>query len=420
MPDIPKLVDHLFRREAGKMVSYLSRLFGLSRLSLAEDVVQDALCQALQSWSVDGLPDNPSAWLMRVARNRAIDLIRRDSHLGDLAPELTLLLQQREKSLESQPDFEKAIQDDQLRLMFSCCHPELSTEVQVTLILKTLCGFSVAEIASALLVNHDSIEKRLARARKLFRESGSLVEVADAVGFTERLEAVYQAIYLLFNEGYHGSQSETTIREDLCYEALRLALLLCEHPQGARPRTFALVALFCFNAARLPGRVDAEGFLIQLESQDRSTWDQQLITQGFVSLEKSAAGSELSEYHLEAAIACLHSSAETYANTDWSRILELYNLLYQLKPTPIVALNRAIAVGYSRGPDEGLRELESILDLSKLKDYPFYPAARGEFHRLAGRFAEARLCFQTALDWARNPAETELLSRKLAMCESAC
>jgi RNA polymerase sigma factor (sigma-70 family) len=166
MPDIPKLVDHLFRREAGKMVSYLTRLFGLSRLSLAEDVVQDALCQALQSWSVDGLPDNPSAWLMRVARNRAIDLVRRDSHLGELAPELTTLLQQREKSLESQPDFEKAIQDDQLRLMFSCCHPELSTEVQVTLILKTLCGFSVAEIASALLVNHDSIEKRLARARK--------------------------------------------------------------------------------------------------------------------------------------------------------------------------------------------------------------------------------------------------------------
>ncbi|HEY4263324.1 MAG TPA: sigma-70 family RNA polymerase sigma factor [Schlesneria sp.] len=420
MQDIPQLVDHLFRREAGKMVSHLTRLFGLSRLSLAEDVVQDALCQALQSWSVNGLPDNPSAWLMRVARNRVIDLIRRDSHLSDLTPELTLLLQQREKTLESQSDFEKMIQDDQLRLMFSCCHPELSTEVQLTLILKTLCGFSVAEVASALLANHDSIEKRLARARKLFRESGSLVEVTDAAGLTARLEAVYQAIYLLFNEGYHGSQSETTIREDLCYEALRLALLLCEHAQGARPRTFALVALFCFNAARLPGRVDAEGFLIQLESQDRSTWDQELIAQGFVYLERSAAGNELSEYHLEAAIACLHSGAETYANTDWSRILELYDLLFQLKPTPIVALNRAIAAGYSRGPDEGLRELESITELSKLKDYPFYPAAQGEFHRLAGRFAKARACFQTALDLARNPAETELLSRKLAMCEAAC
>jgi RNA polymerase sigma factor (sigma-70 family) len=418
MQDIPELVDHLFRREAGKMVSYLTRLFGLSRLSLAEDVVQDALCQALQSWSQQGLPDNPSAWLMRVARNRAIDLVRRDSQLDDLAPELTTLLQLREKTLESQPDFEKVIQDDQLRLMFSCCHPDLSREVQVTLILKTLCGFSVAEIANALLANVDSIEKRLGRARKLFRESGSLAEVTDAAAFSERLEAVYQAIYLLFNEGYHGSQSETTIREDLCYEALRLALLLCEHALGARPRTFALVALFCFNAARLPGRVDAEGFLIQLESQDRSTWDQPLIGQGFAYLEKSAAGNELSEFHLEAVIACLHSSAETYANTDWNRILELYDLLYQFKPTPIVALNRAIAAGYARGPDEGLRQLESVPDLSKLKDYPFYPAAQGEFHRQAGRFAEARLCFQRALDLARNPAEAQFLQRKLATCGS--
>jgi RNA polymerase sigma factor (sigma-70 family) len=419
MQDIPELVDHLFRREAGKMVSYLTRLFGLSRLSLAEDVVQDALCQALQSWSLHGLPDNPSAWLMRVARNRAIDLVRRDSQLDELAPELTALLQLREKTLESQPDFEKAIQDDQLRLMFSCCHPDLSSEVQVTLILKTLCGFSVAEIANALLANVDSIEKRLGRARKLFRESGSLAEVTDAAAFSERLEAVYQAIYLLFNEGYHGSQSETTIREDLCYEALRLALLLCEHSQGAQPRTFALVALFCFNAARLPGRVDAEGFLIQLESQDRSTWDQPLIAQGFVYLEKSAAGNELSEFHLEAVIACLHSSAETYANTDWGRILELYDLLYQFKPTPVVALNRAIAAGNSRGPDEGLRQLESVPDLSKLKDYPFYPAAQGEFHRQAGRFPEAHHCFQTALELARNPAEAQFLQRKLATCESS-
>lgn len=418
MQDIPELVDHLFRREAGKMVSYLTRVFGLSRLSLAEDVVQDALCQALQSWSQHGLPDNPSAWLMKVARNRAIDFIRRDSQLDDHSPELTTLLQQREKSLELQPDFERAIQDDQLRLMFSCCHPDLSTEVQVTLILKTLCGFSVAEIAGALLANADSIEKRLSRARKLFRESGSLAEVTDAAAFSDRLEAVYQAIYLLFNEGYHGSQSETTIREDLCYEALRLALLLCEHPQGARPRTFALAALFCFNASRLPGRVDAEGFLIQLESQDRSTWDQPLIAQGFVYLEKSAGGNELSEFHLEAIIACLHSSAETYAKTDWNRILELYDLLHQLKPTPIVALNRAIAAGYSRGPDEGLRQLESVPDLSKLKDYPFYPAAQGEFHRQAGRLVEARLCFQTALDLARNPAEAQFLQRKLATCRS--
>ncbi len=359
------------------MVSYLTRLFGLGRLDLAEDVVQDTLCQALQAWSMHGLPGNPSAWLMRVARNRAIDLIRRDNQFRYLIPELTYLLKLREENTGGEPASEKEIQDDQLRMMFSCCHPGLSTEVQVTLILKTLCGFSVAEIASALLAGEESIEKRLGRARKLFRESGTFVEVTDASDIPGRLETVYQAVYLLFNEGYHGSQSERTIREDLCYEALRLALLLSEHPQGARPKTFALLALFCFNAARLPGRVDAEGFLIQLENQDRSKWDRALIGKGFHFLEKSATENELSELHLEAAIASLHSGAETYEKTDWGRIQELYDLLFRLKPTPIVALNRAIAVGQAQGPEKGLVELEKIPDLPKLKDYPFYPAAQG-------------------------------------------
>jgi RNA polymerase sigma factor (sigma-70 family) len=197
--DVPGVVDHLFRREAGKMVSYLTKLFGLDRLNLAEDVVQDALCQALQAWPVHGLPDNPSAWLMRVARNRAIDLIRRDDQFRYFTPELTYLLKLREENPESEPAFEKEIHDDQLRMMFSCCHPDLSTAIQVTLILKTLCGFSVAEISSALLASEDSIEKRLGRARKLFRDSGRFVEVRKASEIPGRLEAIYQAVYLLFN-----------------------------------------------------------------------------------------------------------------------------------------------------------------------------------------------------------------------------
>jgi RNA polymerase sigma-70 factor (ECF subfamily) len=400
------------------MVSYLTRYLGLGRLDLAEDVVQDTLMQALQAWPVHGLPDNPSAWLMRVARNRAIDLIRRDTHFRYFTPELTYLLKLREKheNAEDALASEKEIQDDQLRMMFSCCHPGLSTEVQVTLILKTLCGFSVPEIASALLASEDSIEKRLQRARKLFRESGPFVEVNDASEIPERLEAVYQAVYLLFNEGYHASQSERTIREDLCYEALRLALLLSEHPQSARPKTFALVALFCFNAARLPGRVDADGFLIQLEHQDRSTWDRALIAQGFDFLKHSAAETEPSEFHVEAAIASLHSGTDSYEKTDWPRIQELYDLLYTLKPTPVVALNRAIAVGRAQGADAGLSELANIPDLAKLKDYPFYPAAQGEFHRLAGRTEQARGFFETALKLARNPTEARFLERKLEAC----
>src|SRR5262249_33487684 len=372
--------------------------------------------QALQAWSMQGIPDNPSAWLMRVARNRAIDLIRRDDQFRYFTPELTYLLKLREETAVGEVTFATEINDDELRMMFSCCHPALSTEVQVTLILKTLCGFSVAEIASAFLASEDSIEKRLGRARAIFRESGRFVQFTEAADIPGRLEAVYQALYLLFSEGYHASHSDRTIREDLCYEALRLALLLSDHPQGARPKTFALVALFCFDAARLPGRVDTEGFLIQLENQDRSKWDWALIGKGFRFLEKSASENELSEFHLEAAIASLHSGAEAYEKTDWGRILELYNLLYRLKPTPIVALNRAVAVAHTHGPEEGLAELETIPDLPKLRDYLFYPAAQGEFYRLAGRRKEARICFERALKLARNPTEVRFLESKLEAC----
>jgi RNA polymerase sigma factor (sigma-70 family) len=418
MADVPGLVDHLFRREAGKMVSYLTRIFGLSRLDLAEDVVQDTLCRALETWPICGLPDNPSAWLMRVARNRAIDLLRREEQFRYFAPELVHLLKLREDIPAEAPAFEKEIQDDQLRMMFSCCHPELSIEVQVTLILKTLCGFSVSEIAHSLLSSKDSIEKRLGRARKLFRLSGALVEITDSSEISRRLEAVYQAIYLLFNEGYHGSQSEQTVREDLCFEAIRLALLLSEHPDGENPRTHALLALLCFHAARLPGRVDDDGGLIQLEIQDRSKWDRDLIVKGFHFLEKSSIGNEMSEYHLEAGIASFHCSAPTYEETEWAKILELYDLLYRLKPSPIVALNRAIAVGKALGAEEGLAEIRKIPDSARLKEYPFYPAAQGEFHLLAGRAEEAGKHFEKAMKLARTQSETNFFRQKLKVCRS--
>jgi RNA polymerase sigma factor (sigma-70 family) len=398
------------------MVSYLTRIFGLDRLDLAEDVVQDTLCRALETWPVYGLPDNPSAWLMRVARNRALDLLRREEHFRYFTPELIHLLRLREELPAESPAFEKEIQDDQLRMMFSCCHPELSTEVQVTLILKILCGFSVSEIAHSLLTSKDAIEKRLGRARKLFRLSGTLVETSNASEVSERMEAVYQAIYLLFNEGYHSSQSKKTVREELCFEAIRLALLLSEHPEGEKPKTHALLALLCFHAARLPGRIDDDGGLIQLEIQDRSKWDRDLIGKGFQFLEKSSMGNEMSEYHLEAGIASLHCVSPTYEKTEWAKILDIYNLLFRLKPSPIVALNRAVASGNALGPEEGLAELNKIPDSARLKDYPFYPAAQGEFHLIAGRPKEAGKYFAIALKLARTPSEMKFFERKLNDC----
>jgi RNA polymerase sigma factor (sigma-70 family) len=268
------------------MVSYLSKIFGLSQLDLAEDVVQDTLCRALEMWPVRGVPNNPSAWLMRVAHNRAIDLVRRNKQLRFFTPELTEFLQSHADQSTETPAFEKEIQDDQLCMMFPCCHPELSTEAQVTLILKTLCAFSVSEMAHALLSSEDSIEKRLGRARKVLRNSGTFVQLTNVSEISERLEAVYQAIYLLFNEGYHGSRSEKTVRAELCFEAIRLALLLSEHPEGKRPRSHALLALLCFHAARLSGRMEEDGSLIQLEMQDRSKWDRELIGKGFHFLQK--------------------------------------------------------------------------------------------------------------------------------------
>lgn len=419
MQDVPGLVDHLFRHEAGKMVAYLTRIFGWDRLELAEDVVQDTLCRALETWPIHGVPDNPSVWLMRTARNRAIDLVRRDDRFRFFAPELVHQFQLREEIPPETPAFEKEIQDDQLRMMIACCHPELSTEIQVTLILKTLCGFSVTEIANALLAGYDSIEKRLVRARKVIRNSGTFEKITDAMETRGQLEAVYQAIYLLFNEGYHGSQSEQTVREDLCFEAIRLALLLSEHPAVENPRTCALLALFCFHAARLRGRTNEDGRLVQLERQDRTTWDRDLIAKGFQFLENASTGTELSEFHLEAAIASIHCAAATYEKTDWSKILELYDLLYRMKPSPIVALNRAIAAGNAMGPEKGLENLRSIPDSAKLASYPFYPAAEGEFHLLAGRPAEAAKHFENALKLARSAAEKDYFESKITDCRRA-
>ena len=409
MQNVPRLVDHFFRHEAGKMVSYLTKVVGMGRLELAEDVVQDTLVTALETWPDRGLPDNPSAWLMRVARNKAIDILRRDEHFRFLAPELVHLLRLREDSPAEDAAFEKEIRDDQLRMMFACCHPELSLDMQVTLILKTLCGFSVAEIANALLVSEESIEKRLGRAKKVFRATGGFPDASiDA-----RLDAVHQAIYLLFSEGYHGSKAETTVRDDLCSEAIHLTLLLSEHPDGDKPKTHALLALLCFHAARLPGRVDDDGALIQLEMQDRSTWDQELIGRGFVALERSASGTELSEYHIEAFIASLHCSAATYAGTDWAAIRDLYDTLYRLKPTPVIALNRAIAIGKAEGATAGLDAMSRIADSERLAAYPFYAAAEGEFHLLEGHRELAAERFRAAMALARSRSEAAFFERKL-------
>ena len=414
-----ELSDHLFRREAGRMVATLTRIFGVHNLALAEDVVQDAFCRALEVWKFRGMPENPSAWLMATAKNRALDVLRRERTARTFAPELGWLI---ERAGTLAPAVEElfeanAIKDDQLRMMFSCCHPRLTEEAQVALVLHILCGFSVGEIAGAFVSSHAAIEKRITRGKKALAASKRLFDIVDAADFAVRLPSVHRALYLLFNEGYHGASPESAVRVELCREAMRLVALLLQHPPAATAATHALAALLCLHAARLPARIDAAGNLSSLFDQDRSRWDQDLVTEGQRLLDLSAAGEELSEYHLEAAIASFHAIAHKAEDTNWAQIVALYDHLMAIRPSPVVALNRAIAVAQFEGPERGLEEIHAIADCDRLAGYPFYSAALGELELRSGRHEFAREYFRAAVALARNPMERRFLEQRVAACK---
>ncbi len=412
------LHEHLFRRESGRMVAALTRIFGVHNLALAEDVVQDAFCRALEVWKVRGIPENPSAWLMATAKNRALDVVRRERTARTFAPEVGRLL---ETEWTIGPIVDEAfaahvIRDEQLRMMFSCCHPRLPEEVQVALILNILCGFGAPEIASAFLSGRAAIEKRISRGKKVLASSKRLFDLADAE-FASRLSAVRRALYLLFNEGYHGASGEAAVRVELCDEAMRLTALLREHPAAATPATNALAALMYLHAARLPARIDSSGDLTSLIHQDRSRWDTRLLAEGLALLERSAAGPEVTAYHIEAAIAAAHASARSVEETDWQSIVALYDRLMDVAPSPVVALNRAIAIGERDGAERGLEELHAIVDRARLSNYPFYPAAMGELELRRGNHEGARKHFQAALGLARSPTERRFLEKRLRHCD---
>jgi len=402
------------------MVAVLTRIFGVHNLALAEDVVQDAFCRAIEVWGVRGVPDNPSAWLMTTAKNRALDVLRRERTARTFAPELGRLLD-TEWTLAPivqelfEPD---AIKDDQLRMMFSCCHPRLAEEAQVALMLHILCGFSTSEIAAAFVSSRAAIEKRISRAKKVLAGSKNLFDLSGASDLPARLSAVQRALYLLFNEGYHGASPESAVRADLCREAMRLAALLLQNPITATPATYALSALMCLDAARLPGRLDAAGNLSQLFDQDRSLWDRQLLAEGQKLLEFSATGTELTAYHLEAAIAFTHTSAPTAEETDWRAVVSLYDRLMTISPSPVVALNRAIAIAQHQGPERGLEEIRAIAGSDRLAGYPFYYAALGMLELRCYRPGVAREHFRAALALARNDMERHFLEQRVEACES--
>jgi len=416
-PHAVELDEHLFRHESGRMVAALTRIFGVHNLALAEDVVQDAFCRALEVWKFRGIPENPSAWLMATAKHRAIDVLRRERTARTFAPELGRLIESEWTLAPTVHELfgAHALQDDELRMMFSCCHPRLAEPTQIALILHILCGFSVNEVAAAFLSSNAATEKRITRAKKVLASSKKLFELS-ATDFSTRLSAVQRALYLLFNEGYHGASAQTAVRVELCGEALRLAGLLRRHPLASTPATLAIGALMCLHAARLPGRVDASGELHTLFEQDRSSWDKELIAEGQRLLDLSATGSELTEYHLEAAIASLHAGARSAEETDWERIVSLYDTLMAIRPSPVVALNRAIAIAQCHGPLRGLEAIRAIDGLDRLVAYPFYPATLGELELRRNEPELARGHFSRALALARSPMERRFIARRISAC----
>lgn len=371
--------------------------------------------QALDVWKLKGVPDNPAGWIMAVARNKAIDVIRRRRHSVSFDFSDDRILLNSEYTLESAMDGfwkEETIPDDMLRMMFACCHPGIAAEARIILILKTLCGFSAQEIASAFLAPLDTVNKRLQRAKDFFRAEKVRMEIPPPDDLKERTGAVINSIYLLFNEGFGASHGEERLRRDLMDEALILGRMVAGHPLLSDPCAWALVALMCFHAARSDSRLTESGAIIPLPEQDRSKWDERLLAEGAECMDRAAAGEGLSSYHLEAAIAYEHCAAASFAEVDWGRILQCYDWLAAFGPNPIVELNRIIAVMQIHGPGEARRRLESLPERSRLEGLVLYHALRGE---IAARLADpegARSGFLMAATLSGNEAEKRLLIGK--------
>lgn len=409
-PDAGQLLATLFRRQSGRMTAALVRMLGVRWIDQAEDIVQETLLAALQAWHTE-LPRDPEGWLFAVMRNRVRDALRRERVRtrvldADTSPE------------DMEIETEEAVDEsaDLLRMMFSCCHPALTDDGWTALILRLVCGFGTGEVACAFLSDRAAMEKRLVRAKRVLVDEGRLFEVSTREQASERMPAVLTAIYLTFDAGYHGSVVDEPVRAELCADAIRLATLLATSPVTATAEVDALLALMYLHAARMPARLDAKGALVPLEHQDRSLWDADLVARGMEHLGASARGGGLTAYHLEAGIAALHAMSPSVEATPWVQIADLYDRLYARKPTPVVALGRAIARAQVDGPSRGIDEVLALPGRERLEDYPFYWAALGDLSLRAGDRGRALGWFQRGTKAARNDAERTMFERRILEC----
>lgn len=402
----PEIIPHLFRTEYQKLTAVLCSNLGLNRLDLAEDIASDTFLLAAETWSFKGLPANPVAWLYHVARNKAIDQLRREQLFArKVAPQVTTQTSQTEEPLFDFSD--DCILDSQLKMMFAVCHPVIPAESQVALALRVLCGFGIDEIATAFLTSKETINKRLFRAREKMREQQISMDIPIAAVLHERLESVLTCLYLLFNEGYYSQTGNQVIRKDLCLEAIRLTFLLTQYKPANLPRVNALLALFCFQSSRLDARISPEGSTIPYEQQDSTLWNQQLIRKGNYYLTQAATGDRASRYHYEAAIAYWHT--QPGQSTDkWQHILRLYNDLMLLTDSPVAALNRVYAVFQVWGADKAIEEALRL----QLEGQQIYHALLGTLYEHVDR----KLAIQhltIAIDLTRNQPDNAVLQERL-------
>jgi RNA polymerase sigma-70 factor (ECF subfamily) len=407
------LVEHYFRHEYGRLVAVLVRRVGLQQLEAVEDAVQGALLAALTSWVRSGVPDEPGAWLFRVAKNELLGELRKRQGRQRILDSAAEQLAAEGVDEPVSPTFASEVRDDLLRMLFVCCDEHIPEESRLVLALKTLCGFSVSEIAFRLFTSEANVYKRLARARERLREEVADTRTPPLESLRSRLPSVHAVIYLLFNEGYLSIDAEQAIRAELCNEAIRLGSLLANHPVGAVPPTFALLALMHLHAARLASRQDGAGGLLLLEEQDRSRWDIEHLQKGAAWLARAADGNAFTRFHAEAGIAAEHSFAPSFAQTRWQEIADLYTMLERIDPSPIHTLNRAIAVAEWQGPEAGLATLRGIVPPAWLDGHYLWDAILADLHNRAGNAVLAEKHREQALAAAPSRAVQQLLRRRL-------
>lgn len=408
------LVEHLFRTEYGKILAILTKYFGPSHIQLAEDIVQDTLIAAMDHWSTGSVPDNPTGWLVQVARRKALNEVKRNKMKLEHHASGFLDV---EKEVEMDDVFlHEEIEDSQLRMIFTCCHTDIQLESRIALTLKTLCGFGSREIAQALLTSEGTINKRIYRAKQFIQQKQLLFQVPQGEELLERLEGVTLTLYLLFNQGYNSSSGDSIIQKDFCLEAMRLTkLLVTQYPDNYKLK--ALLALMCFHVARFEARIDHQGALIVFEDQDRSKWSAALINIGMQYFHQSIQATSLSSYHIEASIAAEHCMARNFEETNWQVIHDQYELLYQLKHNPIIKLNIAIIQSKLNGIEHSLQLLEALEESGELTAYYLLPATIGIFNMEVSNFQQALQYLESTLLLHPSPQEVSYINLKIKECK---